>query len=824
MRIERLKQISMSELRFRCLERARTGTEAIAFLCRTPRWQPGRLSSKLADASPDLRRARQALKSADWLRAHEALRAHFISRDPRFVIDPNRRDVLAASVVQQFGGAADDARQRANRLVEGRYDVLAYSDVSWTNRAGVVDWHLDPVHDRHTPLSFWARVPFLDPQFGDHKIVWELNRHQHWLALGRAAWLTGDPRYAAAFRRELASWLRANPPLTGGNWSSMLELGFRSVSWLWALHFFLPFEGEAESPWLVELLLGLDRQLDHVSRHLSVYFSPNTHLLGEALALYVAGRVLPELRSAIRWEAIGRSILLQQSSAQIHRDGGHAELSPHYHRYVLDFYLLALAIARRTHDPAAGPFAEVASRLATFCRAMADKAGRLPTIGDDDGGLLFPLCRRPAADVGDSLSLAAALLDRPDLAIGPPGEEVLWMLGGDRTALPTAEPGGEPQSLLFPDSGYAVLRSAAGHAVFDAGQHGFLNGGHAHADALSLVLSVYGRPLLIDPGTASYTTDTRVRDRFRSTQMHNTVAIDGRSQSVPSGPFHWQSTANAQVGRWRSQAQFDFIEAEHDGYLPMIHRRTVLRGPDELWLVADHVLGTERHRIDAHWHLDPSWAPTEISTHVVRLSHPDGIWANVASTAGELTRFHADAHGLGWCAPVYGSVVPSLTLRFSEEAQLPVSSITALGAARRPIGLAIETSPVRTAREDMWHRVGAVAAYGDSRFVALFATERGPLPALSGTLVRRQVQEVTGWGGRFRTDARAALLQLSSAGEPLSLVLIDATTASWNGGVEFTVGPLASATDLHLDRTSLEKLSHYLERTTLSAGRTICAE
>ncbi len=808
MRIERLKQIDLSELRFRCREQVRTGIEAIAYSYRAPRWERERLSSKLDEASPAFRCAHAALKSADWQRAHQALRAHFSSRNSRFVIDPSRRDALAASVRQQFEGAAGDARERGNRLVEGRYDVLAYSDVSWTDRTGVVDWHLDPVHDRRARLSFWSRVPYLDPRFGDHKIVWELNRHQHWLALGRAAWLTGDPRYAAAFRRELASWLEANPPLTGVNWSSMLELGLRSVSWVWALHFFLPFEEEPETPWLVDLLLGLDRQLDHVSRHLSVYFSPNTHLLGEALALYVAGRVLPELRSANRWEAVGRAILLQQSSAQVHRDGGHAELSPHYHRYAFDFYLLALAIAQRTQDPAAGPFAEVTSRLATFCRAMADETGRLPTIGDDDGGLLFPLCRRPAVDVRDSLSLAAALLDRPDLPIGPPGEEVLWMLGGERTAVSNPERGGEQPSRLFPDSGYAVLRSADAHAVFDVGQHGFLNGGHAHADALSLVLSVYGRPLLIDPGTASYTTDARVRDRFRSTQMHNTVAIDGRSQSVPSGPFHWQSTANAKVGQWRSHARFDFVEAEHDGYLPTIHRRTILRGPDGLWLVADHLLGTERHRIDAHWHVDPSWAATEISTHVVRLSHPDRIWATVASTTGELTRFHADAHGLGWCAPVYGSVVPALTLRCSEEAQLPVSCITAVGAARRPIGLAIETSPVRTVRADMWHRVGAVAAYGDSRFIALFATERGPVPALSGPAALRQVQEVTGWGGRFRTDGRAALFQLSAAGEPLSLVLIDATTASWSGGAEFTVGPLASAADLHLDRTSLDKLIH----------------
>ena len=92
-------------------------------------------------------------------------------------------------------------------------------------------------------------------------MIWELNRHQHWLALGRAYWLTGDRRYRAVFVAELESWLAANPPLTGINWASMLELGFRALSWTWALEFFATATDRDETPWLVDLLVALDRQL-----------------------------------------------------------------------------------------------------------------------------------------------------------------------------------------------------------------------------------------------------------------------------------------------------------------------------------------------------------------------------------------------------------------------------------------------------------------------------------------------------------------------------------------------------------------------------------
>ena len=124
----------------------------------------------------------------------------------------------------------------ADRVLAGRYDVLGYYDMEFTGGAHDIDWHLDPVHGQRAPAAFWADVPYLDASCGDHKVIWELNRHQHWLQLVRASWLTGDPRYQRAIVDRLDSWLAANPPLIGINWASMLEIGFRSLSWTWALH------------------------------------------------------------------------------------------------------------------------------------------------------------------------------------------------------------------------------------------------------------------------------------------------------------------------------------------------------------------------------------------------------------------------------------------------------------------------------------------------------------------------------------------------------------------------------------------------------------
>ena len=357
-----------SELWSRGTERVRTIGERIDCATGRPRWERERLRSRLSRSSVGVGEAERALADRDWRSAGEVFRRHFSSRRNSFPLDPGRHQLITASVLHQFPNAADEARVLADRLVEGRRQLLGYSDVP-VGSCEQIDWHFDPVHNRRAPRRFWASIPYLDPQFGDHKVIWELNRHQHWLSLGRAAWLTGDPRYAHVFQRELAGWLADNPPLVGINWSSMLELGFRALSWIWSLHFFSAVESESgDNTWLVDMLVGLDEQLNHISRHLSTYFSPNTHLLGEGLALYVAGRccrnspLLPAgKQSAAKFFAMKRNVRCTRTAAT-------PNSPPHYHRYALDFYLLALTISPPDRTiPTPASFAEVTSRMATFC-------------------------------------------------------------------------------------------------------------------------------------------------------------------------------------------------------------------------------------------------------------------------------------------------------------------------------------------------------------------------------------------------------------------------------------------------------------------------
>ena len=787
--LRRLAALDRQEAVFRLRGATRKWRERVSMAVAPPRWDLARLTRgmrEIAD-SPGWIAARAAAAAGDTAALHRGLARHFAERPSAFPLDSRDLASRARMIAVAFPEAAAGAARRADAILGGEYDLLGYERVSI---AAPIDWHRDPVHDRRAPLAHWAAVPYLDRVCGDHKIVWELNRHQHWLALGRAYALTGNPKYYREVRNQLLGWLDANPPLTGTNWASMLELAFRSLSWLWAIAFFAgaahreagPAKNEA--PWLAHALAGLTAQLEHVRRNLSRYFSPNTHLTGEALALYVAGCALPELASSAAWRETGRDVLLREAKAQVLADGGHAEMSGHYHRYSTDFYLLALSVARRAGDAAAASFEASARAQATYLRNITDDRGVRPATADDDGGQLFPICGRPPDDCRDTLAIAATLLEEPALAIGSVPEEAFWLCGRAAAELSDAGNRAAWPSTALGATGYYVSRTPDGdHLLFDAGPHGFLNGGHAHADALSIVLTAAGRPLLVDPGTATYTMDAEIRDRFRSTAMHNTVVLDGRAQSVPDGPFHWRSRASARAGLWRTVPGranavrgCDYVEGTHDGYLPRRHTRAVFALHGAGWWVLDHVLGEGDADIEVYWHLHPAWQPTQRGA-AVALRHADGASAALASTA-PLVIVPPGADPLAVWSPAYGRIEPAPLVVARTRVSLPYTIATFIPATAAP-DESVDLERTALAQPPPgWHAGAWRAAWSGGATTLLAAIEPAGVPQDAAA------SPATPWGTMdLTTDARAAaLVDGPTGGNARDAVLVNGA-AMWARGV-----------------------------------------
>src|SRR5689334_8445239 len=379
--------------------------------------------------------------------------------EPAFFASFQSPEQTASAFKSRWPATAQKLIDKAERIVAGKFDLLGFKDLSFGDP---IDWQFEPVSGKRIPLLHWSKLDYLDVEIaGDKKIIWELNRHQHFQTLGQAYWLTGDERYARVCVAHLEAWMDANPPKLGINWASSLEVAFRSISWLWAVHFF------KSSPSLTPEVFKrawkfLYLSARHLESYLSTYFSPNTHLTGEALGLFYIGTLLPEFKEAKRWQELGGRILVEQLPIHVQRDGVYFEQSSYYHRYTTDFYLHFLLLAR-ANQLALPPQVEAALvRLLDHLMYLTRPDGTTPLFGDDDGGRLAMLDVRAANDFRGTLATGAVVFNRADyrFVAADAAAELLWLTGLEGLAqFDSLEPQQPPKaSVAFRDGGYFVMR------------------------------------------------------------------------------------------------------------------------------------------------------------------------------------------------------------------------------------------------------------------------------------------------------------------------------------------------------------------------------
>ena len=611
---------------------------------------------------------------------------------------------------QHLPQQAEEIVREADEICQHRFRLLGYENLDYGSE---IDWHLDRVHNQRAPLEPWSKVPFLDfAAVGDHKVTWELNRHQHLVTLAKAWLLTKDEKYVRELMAQWRSWTEANPYPVGINWGSSLEVAFRSLSWVWVDQL-LNMNAATGRPALscpqymefrAELLPALAFHGRYIERYLSIYFSPNTHLLGEVLALFFLGTLYPQMPDAARWKQRGWNVLLHEAERQVRPDGVYFEQSLYYHVYALDFFLYArlLASANGVSIPAA--YDEILTRMLNVIEALA-QAGPAEGFGDDDGGRLFNGRRNRTEHMTDPLALGAIVYQRDDLSAAELTEESIWLLGERaiaRLATVRKKTREVPCSAGFPESGIYILaggpaeksdgaladappdsRPCAHAMMIDAGPHGEGRCGHGHADALSLRLTMNGERWLVDSGSGVYiSSDPADRNVFRGTRAHNTMRVDGMDQAVAGEPFSWTQIPTTQVENWITGRTFTYFIGRHNGYArlkdPVTHQRSVLHLSDGIWLVRDVVLGKVEHDLELRWHFASDISVLEAGAgHFVasRSQAPGPCALHMVIPAQNCWKTQITR---GLISPAYGRHQPAPVVYSEGRVQLPAEIATAL--------------------------------------------------------------------------------------------------------------------------------------------------
>ena len=625
-KLKKLPTMGPREIGFRLEEKIAGWQERLLYNMGRFDWNDQRWVRRLCcrvDAAPD------STRLAEWWLNHMRGR-----REPAFLLDADTNRQAAELYPRLVGDPLTGLLKRAEQMRRGEFSFLGIE----FRAADPIAWHRDPKSGREWPARFSGdiRIPFCDGDIdgrapGDAKLVWELNRHEFLVDCAKAFHLTGQSAYAARVFSVVDSWVEANPYLQGVNWAAPLEVAVRALSWLWAYQFCRHWQGIPAGAHL-SLIKGLYLHGTYLHRHLEVYSSPNNHLVGEAVALFLLGTFFSEFDESPAWRCRGWETLISEPRRQFYDDGVSTEQSTSYHFYCLGFFLLAILTRLRGGDPVPQEMLQRVERAMEFGMWMTLPDGTLPRIGDADDSRSIRLGSVPTWDFRNLLSIGATLFRRPDMkaVTGPFSEDALWLMGskGFETYSQLDQSWPAETCRVFPSGGYAVLRSGWGpdddHLCFDAGPIGL---GlqvkdvpvttHGHADLLSFTLSVHGKPVLIDSGFYTFSSSPRWHGYCRDVEGHNTIRVDGKSQAKLNIHNAWSCVATPGPIRRQTIGPFEVVEGSHSGFYraPKVgrHNRTIVWKRGAYWLIIDRLEGSGEHLVEAFFHFAPGYSKASTS-------------------------------------------------------------------------------------------------------------------------------------------------------------------------------------------------------------------
>ncbi len=440
-------------------------------------------------------------------------------------------------------------------------------------------WEFDPTEHKYWPRRHYTERKLHDldtPR--DVKIVFEINRFKDLPALGQAALLTGDKKYADEVERRLLSWIEDNPFAMSVNWSSALEISIRLISWTATL-LLLKKTGFniCDNP---KIQRSIYEQVCYLAADLGTdkVISTN-HLIGEAAGLYITASIW-EFNKNSHFTQEAQRILEREIINQTFPDGVTREASSWYHQFVTHFFDLADRISTNGKNSFSEAYKSRLLKMKAFLNSM--------TIADK-------IIRYGDADDGWALFLEGNINSWKDFIFGTSSTTEHVPI---RNYYPTAK-------LVAAHIGEAFLFLRAG--AFGMGGTGFSS--HAHDDFLSPIIFLDGLRILVDAGTFVYSGDPEKRTMYRTASAHDGLIIGTATGAIPRKQFGWE-----QIRPDAAMLETSFNDSEAKvtasyGEWPQ-HQRSITINKRSL-LLEDRLLEPIHERWEWRLHLAPEWIMDE---------------------------------------------------------------------------------------------------------------------------------------------------------------------------------------------------------------------
>ena len=436
----------------------------------------------------------------------------------------------------------------ADAVLAHRFDLLGSGSVDLGEE---IDWHRDFVTGfRWDPSAVYSRIQTMASPGTDIKRPWELSRCQHFVAMGLAGQLSGDPRYCNGYIDQTENWIKQNPVGFGVNWACPMDVAIRAVNWLAGYALFYPLLSTERRP---EFDRKITKSLWEHARFIETHLEWNgpfskrraNHFLSDITGLFTLGFFFKDTPQGRRWLRFSHKYLEVEIKRQVFDDGVHFECSTAYHRLCLEMFLWCRRLGENAGISFSKEYGQRLLAMQKFSAAYTRPDGQAPLIGDnDDGRLLYSGLyeiddHRYLYSESVSLNVDQALIAGKNM--------------------PTVIP--ESGSQFFQTAGFYVFKEENVYLMVRAGRLA-VNGAHAHNDQLSFELCIGDEPLFVDRGSYVYTSNPGQRNRYRSTAAHNVMQINGAEQNPVLNQLFLMPDETQAAAAWTGTS----LEAIHRGF------------------------------------------------------------------------------------------------------------------------------------------------------------------------------------------------------------------------------------------------------------------
>jgi len=404
-------------------------------------------------------------------------------------------------VALEHGAISVDKRflNQADLFASKKFDLLGSGLISFEK----IHWHQD---FRLSKKSVDESCQFDSSQFyqdivirsgtssglsKDIKVPWELSRFYHAPVLGVAYQKTKQERYVNAFVEQVSDWIESNRFMVGVNWVCPMEVAIRAINWISAFEYFKDEPTIPVSFW-ERFVCSLYDHFFYLENNWELYDSrTSNHYLSDLVGYFFLTFFFSDFVGAYDKQNWCYRKIIKEFDKQVFQEGTDYEGSTTYHRMVTELFYLFYKVCTRNTIELPKKIHVGLKKMFSFLDWCMINNGEMITIGDNDSGKIL-----------------------------------YW--GINHSLVERQKSKRIEQKKDFQQFGISIIKNktlhvSLRHHMYNASQPS----GHFHNDAGSITLAINGVPIFVDPGSFVYTPSVTLRNRFRSTVVHNSFYLSG---------------------------------------------------------------------------------------------------------------------------------------------------------------------------------------------------------------------------------------------------------------------------------------------------------